>query len=278
MKKNGCFLRIMMLLFVMLALPAINVNAANPVLKSLKANKTYSSYDITGNHKKDKLRIKSTVDKNSLNTVKITVNGKTVYTLSDVHYYDLKIKYFRLSNGKPFLYLYGIGDNGDGPCGILQYASGKMKMIADFSTFYKSYGMHQNGTIVKVSGNTITVKASVMSWALGLMETQHKYNYQKGTLKRENTGTITKTLVSYSGEKYFTAKKNITAYTSPTSNKKTNTIKKDSKVAIKKCWYNGKKLYLQATLSNGKKCWFRSPTKPYYDNTRMLFNEAQYSG
>ena len=61
-----------------LFMPSMKAEAKNPSMVELKAGKTYKSYDITGDKKKDTVKISIPKDQyDRYGTVKITVNKKT---------------------------------------------------------------------------------------------------------------------------------------------------------------------------------------------------------
>ena len=102
--------------------------AANGVI--LKANRTYTAYDVTGDEVKDKIRIRTAdqIDDETYTSLTVSVNGKTAYRLKNTRFYNVIANIYTLKNGQPFLYLYAPADNGDGPvCALLKYTNGKFR-------------------------------------------------------------------------------------------------------------------------------------------------------
>ena len=114
--------------------------AADVVL--LKANRTYTAYDVTGNGTKDKIRIRAAnqTDDETYTSLTVSVNGKTAYRLKNTRFYNVIANIYTLKNGQPFLYLYAPADNGDGPvCALLKYTNGKFRKALDFTEIMAGY-------------------------------------------------------------------------------------------------------------------------------------------
>ena len=62
--------------------------AADVVL--LKANRTYTAYDVTGDGTKDKIRIRAAnqTDDETYTSLTVSVNGKTAYRLKNTRFYN----------------------------------------------------------------------------------------------------------------------------------------------------------------------------------------------
>lgn len=271
------------LMFLLCMAVPVRAAAANPREVKLRAGKTYSSYDITGDKKADTIQINRTgiqYYKGRVSYIKgltVSVNGKTVYSFDNQFYYDVTAKLYTLKNKKPFLYLYAQSDNGDGPvCGVFQYKNGTLKQVINFQTFYK-YGMHRSGKVKSVSGNKMKVTFSVMSSALSSVDIEMEYKYKGGTLKLvSRTGKATCYAMQRSG--YLTARKKITAYKSATSAKKAFTIAKGTRVRVTNCYIKGSNIrYKVKSLSNGKTGWIKSP-KTFLTGGKGLFEECYYAG
>lgn len=253
-----------------------NVKAANAARVKLKTGKTYTSYDVTGDKKKDKILLKVTKDSryNYVNGLTVYINGKNAYKFTNNYYYpessDFQI--ITLKNGKVYLYLYAIADNYDGPvCGLFQYKSGKLKQVVDFQTLFKGYGSHAYGKVLKVSGNTIYTEAYLMSWSIGPCYVRYNYTCKSGTLKRtSNTTNFYKVYSNGKNTRTFYANRNLTVYTSTAGTKKAYTIPKKAKITIDKCYTNGKTMMIRVKYK-GKYGWLK-PTKSYKEQYRQFSN------
>lgn len=251
------------------------VQAANPTEANLQANRTYSSYDITGDRKNDKIKIKSNPGSHS---VSVVVNGKTVYSAHPKYFEDVTAKLYTLKNGKPFLYLFAwdITDSSD-VNGVFQYKSGKLKQVINFNTFFAKYGNHQSGQILGVDGNTLHTRFFLMSWSTGVSNINVDYKYKSGSLKRTSNTFIYEGLHTLDGNaSTFKAGKVIKAYTSVKSVKKAFTIPKNARVAVTKCYNNGKTMMIQVKYK-GKYGWIK-PQTVYANQSSRQFANAFYAG
>ena len=108
----------------------------------LKANRTYTAYDVTDDGTKDKIRIRAAnqTDDETYTSLTVSVNGKTAYRLKNTRFYNVIANIYTLKNGQPFLYLYAPADNGDGPvCALLKYTNGKFRKALDFTEIMAGY-------------------------------------------------------------------------------------------------------------------------------------------
>ena len=57
----------------------------------LKANRTYTAYDVTGDGTKDKIRIRAAnqTDDETYTSLTVSVNGKTAYRLKNTRFYNV---------------------------------------------------------------------------------------------------------------------------------------------------------------------------------------------
>lgn len=286
MKKHNYFYQFLFVLaFAVILLVYPHKVQANPQIVKLRTNKTYKSYDITGDKKKDTIKVK--IHKNSrydyYDSLTVTVNGKNAYSFKNQFFYagpydNVDIILYTLKNGKPFLYLYAQADNGDGPvCGVFQYKSGKLKEIINFQTFFKDYGIHQSGEVVTINGNSITVRYYVMSFALGPCYVTYNYLYKNGTLCRTSNTANFEKIYSYGKiTNTFISNKMITAYTSVSAKRKAFTMKKGAIVQVDKCYCNGKSFLIRVKYK-GKYGWIKAQ-KGYLDEKNRQFSNVTYAG
>ena len=91
-----------------LFMPSMKAEAKNPSMVELKAGKTYKSYDITGDKKKDTVKISIPKDQyDRYGTVKITVNKKTTKITRTWTSYAIHTRLITLKNGKAYLWVQG---------------------------------------------------------------------------------------------------------------------------------------------------------------------------
>lgn len=264
----------------------LKASAANPQKAILKTNRTYTAYDITGDRKKDSLRIN--IYKNSkydyYDSLNVKINGKTAYSFKNKYFYantpyeGIQIRYFTLKNGTPFLYLYAQAENGDGPvCGVFQYKNGKLYQIINFQTLFQGYGAHLNGNVISVNGNSITTEFYIMSYVLGPCQVRFNYAYKNGTLKRTSpTANFTKIYSYGKPTKTFYANKTLTAYSTPAATKKAFSVKRGAAVVVDKCYMSSGRMLVRIKY-NGKYGWIKA-VKGYPGESNKQFSNATYAG
>lgn len=236
------------------------VQAAAPRMYTIQPGKTWTKYDITGDGKKDKIKVvrkKSQYD-GCWNGADIYVNNTKVCAINK-SFMDMSIRIITLSNGKPFLCLRGGTDNDISVFhGLYQYRNGKIVQVVNFIN--ETYGRPVNEAKIYLSGNTVRVRTEAMSYSLGYCTTEFTYKYQKGTLLRtSNYGKYIKLNAANKRTGLFAAAKNIQAYTTPTSGSKAFVIRKNTGVKILNFWIAGNKMYIR--VKNGSKTgWIKAVT------------------
>ena len=254
------------------------VQAANPTQVTLKPNRTYSSYDITGDGKADKICIKTSGNSkwNYINKTSVIINGSNCGSYSG-YAYEVTAKLYTLKNKKPFLYLYACGDNYDGPvCGVFQYKSKKMKQIINCQTTFRTYSSHLYGKVVKIKNNTMSVKFYAMSWTVGPSYYTLDYVYKNGTLKRASSKASSWEMsgLKYRGYTYVTAAYNMNVYMGTDTRKRVFTLKKGQKVKFTSAYLQSGKHLLQIQTQSGKKGWIKCLSS----YNRKPFVEVMYAG
>lgn len=285
MKKQKEFKLVLLVLFwisgIILWYPQ-DVSAANPQSVELKPNKTYTAYDITGDKKKDTIKIKITKDSYSdgNSALSVIINGKVAYSFKNQFFYGTCIRLYTLKNGKPFLYLYASDSNGDGPvCAVFQYKNRKLSKIINFNSLFKGYGTHLYGNVISISGNTITTEYYISSYVLGYCTVRYKYSYKDGTLKRtSSTANFSETYSYGKKTKTFYANKNLTAYTSTRATKKAFTVKRREAVQVDKCYCSGGKMLVRIKYK-GKYGWLKAiKGKTWPKEIDKQFSNVAYAG
>ena len=164
---------------------------------TLKLNKTYRKYDITGDGKADKILVKADVNSEGyISTMSVRVNGKncltkTYYEGPDVNNSVLRaypqVVLFRLKNKKPFLYIHFSTYNGYYAGGwVYRYKSKKLQQIVATSTLIQKYMAANPNTwrayeiLSKVSGNQVWF--TIGSTSTDTSKT-YKLKYKSGKLK-----------------------------------------------------------------------------------------------
>lgn len=262
--------------------PAEAAKAVKPI--TLKNEKTISKYDVTGDGKKDKVKI--TCSKSSENWAdfgdewKIMVNGKCVRRISsyccrpDVQLYRVSTKrvYLAIEEQTPY------NDDINGYA-LFQMKKGKLQKICDFyHPIAKSItDSHYYVNISKMTSKSMTVECSDQLYATGRIVWHMNYVYKNGKWKK--TGNVYR--VFYDPDKEWidhssgwTANRKLNVYTTTSLKKKAFTVKKGEVVKIKKLCIKNGNTYIQLTNKRGKKGWIKNPKK-YSDG---YFKEVHFAG
>lgn len=233
---------------------------------TLKENATYTQYDATGDRKADTVKVSTSYQDGYIgNKITVYLNGKKAFVKS-TWFYSVKAQLIQLKNGKCFMYLYAPMDNGDAEvCALYQIKNGKLKRVINFNKGLGSkIGNHVGGEVKKVSGNSMTVSFTAMSYMASSISADYTYKYKSGTLKKtSSTGKLT---VGFKGNNTYKTKKAITAYKNTKCTSKKFTIKKDAKVKFLKTYVKGNTVRFQVK-SGGKTGWIKVANR--YDSPLM---------
>lgn len=73
----------------------------------LKANRTYTAYDVTGDGTKDKIRIRAAnqTDDEAYSSLTVSVNGKTAYRLKNTRFYNVIANIYTLGKTDSRFYI-----------------------------------------------------------------------------------------------------------------------------------------------------------------------------
>ena len=228
----------------------------NPAMVTLKANKTYTKYDITGDGKADKIKIstgKAYYDVYEKLTV--TVNGKKVLC-DKSSYFRVEAKLCTLKNGKVFLYLYNPFQNYDATvCGLYRYQNGKLVQSVDLLQVcgVGDTGYHTYGDVLSVKGNKITLQSYQINYQMGALVTAFEYTYSKGKLIPDNKAKVfTVWSAKYNNGK-LTAAYKINVYKKTDCKTKAFTLKKNQKIVGTGIYCKSGKMFAKVKrLSDGK--------------------------
>lgn len=276
MKK--LYILIISTMMIMMNIVSINAKAMiNNIANGCDATTVNSSYDITKDGKKDKIKLV----KSGAN-LKVSINGKKALKITyPYEYIDYDCKYIQLKNGKRYLYFSLNDNNGMGTRGIYKYVSGVLKKQIDLDVLP---GLSQKYTgkyiydhcveSVKVSGNSITVKYSGDLAQLGISEYKAKYIYKKGKLNKATSAAYISHSAGYGAlGKKITVKKNLKAYKSRSTNTSYFTVKKNKQVTVMRL--SGKRNALWIKVKYGKKTgWIK--VKAAFDTS--MFKGVGYGG
>lgn len=184
----------------------VQAEAASGIIK-LSNNKTYKKYDITGDKKKDIIKVKTvSYSSGSDYNKKLTVyvNGKNCLVKKYSSNVKLTIKLIRLKNKKPYLYINALNRDGTYNSGnIYKYKSSKLKsalnltkLVGKVTSYWDDYAWDGNGAkevgllsacLKKVSGNSIYIRIKHSGGEFNAGDEVYRYNYKNGKLRMHKT-------------------------------------------------------------------------------------------
>ena len=253
----------------------------NPAIVRLKPGKTYTKYDITGDKKKDKIKI--TLGKRDesdfIKRITVSVNGKKIVKKGIGSFY-YKTSLVTLKNGKVYLWVKSSSEDADDTWGCLyQYRKGKLEKKLKFDGYVKKYYYHLSTDVVKVSGNTLTVKQSNMTSPLGEAVYKYDYKYENGKFHIvSRTAAIVKASYSYrTKSSWGTLKNNKMLYTSPSTSKSTGVaVTAGTKAKATNIYMCDKFISVKIKTADGKTGWLKCSKK--FDESKLHFKECFYAG
>ena len=285
MRKNLRIISLLMTLVmaVTIVFVPIQSQAASGSIKKLKAEKTYKSYDVTGNGKKDTIKItQSGYNGDMYKSFKISINGKKAYSYTEREYpgfYEVEAKLITLSNNKKFLFVNSYSWDGDSTiCAIFKYKSGKLKKVVDFVKYYQKYGYHGGADVTGVAGNSIKVKFWTVNYSIGLSDYQMTFRYKGGTLKQDKTkAKLINGWRDGNKTKRFTINKSIKAYTSPTSGTTAFKLKYGDVITIDQVRVTSSKMMFRVKCGS-RTGWIRALTSYPQSESSYMIRNPHYSG
>ena len=248
------FLFCMLTCLMILVIPT-TARAATASLTTLKNNKTYSSYDVTRDGKKDKIKIVQTKSYSTSGTTarKVYVNGKYRFTAEGCK--GCTIYVFRSGTKSVILSEFIYGDGGS-DFYAYQYSGGKFKKktLGPNTLFYteaKRSGSYLK--LVSVPKHTGWM-LSFSNYAPVPFEVVDTYKMSNGLLVK------TSTYASVTGKTSYYAKSTFTTGKTPASVGQKNgpTVKAGSKVTLKSFYYRkSDHCYYYKISVGGKTGWFK---------------------
>lgn len=246
---------------------------------TLKSGIDIKKYDVTGDGKKDTVRIDcdkpAPYDEGCGDDWKITINNKVVYRDNKKMYTEyLTVVLYRISSKRIYLDIQeNVGSNDDiSSHAFYEYRGNTLKKVCDVYTplAKQIYKFHFYIEKVAVSSKQIVVSYVNQFSASGYLFWKVSYRYEDNVWKRVgNTFQVTE-------QRKLTVNRKLTLYSTPGGKKKAVTLKKGQKIRINKLCLKNKKTYMQVVMSNGKKGWFISPNKILPE--RYYFKEVVFAG
>lgn len=277
-------LRATALAFLVLCGLVVAPDHAVAAVKGVKLNNRtdITKYDITGDGRKDKLRIDSEevseAFENEGSGWYITVNDKVVYRAKDKSTTELRVSMYQVDTKRVYLDIQEVWANASLYLfhGLYRYGGGKLKCVCDFYTpiVKKIYDYRYDAVITSLTSNKMTVRGANEFGGTGWLNWKMVYQYKGGKWKSKgNTYTVVGSQATNKKQNKLTAKKTIKMYEKPGGKSVSFTARSGDKVKIKKICLKGKKTYVQAVNSKGKAGWFLSPRKAV-----EYFKETMFAG
>ena len=247
------FLFCMLTCLMILVIPT-SARAATASLTTLKNNKTYSSYDVTRDGKKDKIKIVETGSTTTtLTTRKVYVNGK--YRFKAEAFKGCFIYVFR-SGTKSVIVCECVAGDGGHIISAYQYSGGKFKKkeLGPNTMFY---------TDVKRSGSYLKLISEPKhpGWTMSFSNYTQMPFKVVDTYKMSNGLLVkTSTYASVTGKTSYYAKSTFTTGKTPASVGKKDgpKVRAGSKVTLKSFYYRKSDHYYYYKISaGGKTGWFK---------------------
>ena len=252
-------------LLVLCGLSVAPDHAAAAVKEVKLNNRTdITKYDITGDGRKDKLRIDSkevseTSEDEGINWY-ITVNGKVVYKAKDKYTNKMEVSLYQIGTKCIYLEIHEVDAEASFNLfhGLYQYSGGKLKCVCDFYTpmVKKIWDYRYETEIISLTSKKMTVVGGNEFGGTGWLHWKMVYQNKDGKWKlKGNTYTVVGSQATNNKQNKLTAKKEIKMYKKPGGKSVSFTVKSGEKVKIKKICIKGKKTYIQAVNLKGKAGW-----------------------
>lgn len=254
-------------------------NAASVGVVDIQANRTYKTFDLDGDNKKDKIKLKISKESDDIFSAvraSIRINGKVVYKMPKIYRIRAGIKIITLQNGKSLIYFWSEDSQLETDDIIFRYRNGKIEEVINFQNikelqkYNHGFFLYKNlDNALTVSGNDLKVKLNMCNWSVGVTELELVYQYKNNMLQRKNKG--------YMQKKRYKVAKAFSLYKKAGKGKKAFTAQKGEWFTSEKyCIKNGK-LYLQFSDYKGRKGWIRSIDYPKTERS-PLFKNVYYAG
>lgn len=276
-KKNYVYIKgisIVFLLFFSLLFVKVNTYADTGV-KVLQANKIYKDYDFTGNKKRDSIVLRQKMSGYNLYSY-LYINGKKMYTMPKGDWMDSWMYAITLSNGRTYLILCTEGANpGISDYRLVQYRNGKVTSVANFNTAMKNFAGAQYISMypeknICVSGNTVKITMSEMTWTFGSINMTYIFKYKNGSLIRSSS------IGEAFGRSQYTVAKTFSVYTNNTSYKKVFSVRQGDQITLINYYLKDGNLWFKIKNNTGKSGWIKGLRKQSGGRS-PLFTNGWYS-
>lgn len=251
------------------ALPAKAATGVKTLCKYTSKTRTVSA-DVTGNGKKDKVRLTFTKDPDNdwVREARIYVNGKKVLSIKDEsNYYSVSLRHIRMSKSKVFLQIISHTDNDYHTFNRIYRYDKKKKKLVPALDLYKSK-LNSAEEVVKATSKEIQVRHELQPQETGRISWKFSYTYKNGKFKLKSSTAEVKSILgtmgsmeqdsygAYFKKNQFVVANPLTFYPSTSLKKTAFTARRQDKLKMKKIKVSGNKVYLQFQKS-GKTGWQR---------------------
>nr|WP_288899212.1 hypothetical protein [uncultured Blautia sp.] len=273
-KKTVCSWKWILVMIILACMfQAKPVKAAQMVRLSL--NKTYTSYDVTGDRKRDRIRIAADKSYGYFTRIRVIINGKTLLTKQnfDMRPNSVRTRICKLDNGKTFLFLEALGDSVcEQTAALYQYNRGRLQTMINFRSllsstyFYKTYF-----DVKRVSGNTITFLAGGLAYNTGAIDWDMNYTYVNGKFSRSSTGRMATENIRWAQTKTnnYTVARRFQTYKTAGSTQKAFAPRIGERVKLTHVCVRNKVPYFRVVDSRGQIGWMKGASKSLFQKVAV---------
>ncbi|MDD7113286.1 MAG: hypothetical protein PUH88_02275 [Lachnospiraceae bacterium] len=259
--------------FILADLPVKAASCVEKMCNYSSSNSTFSA-DMTGDNKKDVIKLKMTKDEECgfIQKLRIYVNGTKALTLKNKDsYYSVTATYIHMSRSKNFLQITGRGDNDYATFNSIYRYDAKTKKLVKVLDLTSNY-LLTDGEVIRATGKKIVIRHSYQPSETGWLHWKYSYVYKNKKFKRISDTASVKTALGdfamkdgyekYFAKNQFVAARSLRFYSSVKMNKTAFVTKKGDILTLKKVKISGNKMYLQ--FQKGSKTGWREVNKRSY--------------
>ena len=275
MKRKRTILALLCMMTIA-AFFSMNSEAKQKKIVELSENTAYTTYDITGDKKADKIMIQR---KTGSSVCKIFINDKCCAKIKgkvECDYCDASI--LSLNERTKFLYLVvgGFEEYGSGYEQIYQYVNGRLVKKLNPVKISEDLGISYRPLVNKVTKDSVNMSLFCTTAEFGDIRFDVTYKYKNGVFKTSGKTYEIKKYVRTDGDweeegsdvlntkedrPYLTASQTLQLYKSALSNQKAFKIKEGTKLRLLKVRVGKKHNAYYITTESGKKGWCVLPKK-----------------
>lgn len=252
----------------------------NPDMITLRSGVEYSSFDVTGDKRADRLLLRTTepngflgIDRTDL---QIYINGSKVFDFSDPYYRGditsyYEVKLCTLNPEKIFFFIRTVSAEGFyNFCRLYEYKNGRLELVVDLKNVYEDLFHKRECMDVKAVGNdNIQFCWKGQLGAVG--ELEWIVNFACIGSMLEMTGRTCQVNAEIMST-YWTAARDFMVYQTCGLEKEWFNVHKGEEVKITSICNDAQRFYIKIEKKNGMNGWVPCP-----NNETLYFEEASYS-